>query len=76
MAKPNPKGRAKKPRKTLASSTAKRAKQMVRPDAAGRQQMIAEAAYYIAEERNFTAGNEVADWLQAERDIDARLAAQ
>jgi len=33
------------------------------------QQMIAEAAYYIAEQRGFVPGNEVADWLQAEADM-------
>lgn len=38
-----------------------------------RCQMIAEAAYYRAQARNFCPGNELDDWLQAERDIDARL---
>lgn len=35
-----------------------------------RRQMIAEAAYYRAERRGFAPGNEMADWLQAEADID------
>lgn len=39
-----------------------------------RYRMIAEAAYYRAEERGFMPGNEIADWLAAEADIDALLA--
>lgn len=35
-----------------------------------RQQMIAEAAYYLAEHRGFEAGDPVSDWLQAESEID------
>ena len=33
------------------------------------EEMIAEAAYYKAEKRNFTNGFDVQDWLEAERDI-------
>ena len=32
-----------------------------------RFQMIADAAYYLAEARGFTAGQEFEDWLTAER---------
>jgi hypothetical protein len=35
-----------------------------------RQQLIAEAAYYIAERRGFSPGNELEDWLQAEQEVD------
>jgi hypothetical protein len=35
--------------------------------------MIAEAAYYLAEKRQFTPGCELDDWLAAERQIDAGL---
>ena len=35
--------------------------------------MIAEAAYYIAEQRGFCTGREVEDWLLAEKQIDAAL---
>ena len=38
-----------------------------------REQMVAEAAYYIAEHRDFQGGDPTADWLQAEREIDLRL---
>lgn len=37
---------------------------------AERQQLIAEAAYYIAESRGFSPGNELEDWLQAEQGVD------
>jgi len=36
-----------------------------------RQRMIAEAAYLIAEERNFHGDLAFDDWLQAEAEIDA-----
>jgi hypothetical protein len=38
-----------------------------------RQAMIAEAAYYIAEQRGFGSGRDVDDWLLAEKRIDAAL---
>jgi hypothetical protein len=44
----------------------------VRPDQ--RQSMIAEAAYYLALQRDFEPGHEVQDWLVAESHIDAALA--
>lgn len=36
-----------------------------------REQMIAEAAYFRAEQRGFVPGNEMSDWLQAESDVEA-----
>jgi len=38
-----------------------------------RHQMIAEAAYYLAEKRNFQGGDPVNDWLEAETIIDQAL---
>ena len=35
--------------------------------------MIATAAYYLAAARNFSPGRELDDWLEAERNIRARL---
>jgi hypothetical protein len=35
--------------------------------------MIATAAYYLAEERNFQDGDPVADWLSSEQEIDRLL---
>jgi hypothetical protein len=39
-----------------------------------RQRMVAEAAYYRALQRGFSAGGEMDDWLAAEREIDRRFA--
>ena len=33
------------------------------------QQAIALAAYYVAERRNFQAGHELEDWLNAEAEV-------
>src|SRR5690606_29151245 len=38
-----------------------------------RREMIAEAAYFRAEKRNFTGGDPVADWVAAEAEVDALL---
>lgn len=35
-----------------------------------RRRMIAEAAYFRAEQRGFVPGNELEDWLAAELEID------
>jgi Protein of unknown function (DUF2934) len=40
-----------------------------------RRMMIAEAAYYIAAQRGFGDGHALEDWLLAEQQIDAALAA-
>lgn len=37
-----------------------------------REQMIAEAAYYRAEQRGFSPGLELADWLEAEAEVERR----
>lgn len=48
-----------------------------RPDAAltesspeERWKVIAEAAYHKAEKRGFAPGNELRDWIEAEKEID------
>ena len=38
-----------------------------------REAMIAEAAYFAAERRNFAPGNEISDWLAAEQHVDSIL---
>lgn len=38
-----------------------------------REQMIAEAAYFRAQQRGFEPGSEMSDWLQAEADVEAML---
>ena len=40
-----------------------------------RQDLIAQAAYFIAEKRGFAPGSELEDWLQAEAEIEACLKA-
>ena len=45
----------------------------VQTDPVSREQMIAEAAYYLAERRAFEPGHELEDWYAAERDIDESL---
>lgn len=42
------------------------------PDA--RRQLVAAEAYFRAERRGFAAGNELEDWVAAERAVDSRLA--
>jgi hypothetical protein len=42
-------------------------------DAKQRYLMIAEAAYFRAEQRNFSPGHEQKDWLAAERQVDEML---
>lgn len=41
-----------------------------------RRQMIAEAAYFRAQRRGFSSGDELEDWLESEREIDARIGAR
>lgn len=40
-------------------------------DSGLRRRMIAEAAYFRAEKRNFKGGDPVTDWIEAEREIEA-----
>jgi hypothetical protein len=40
-----------------------------------RHRMIAETAYFMAQERGFTGGDPVADWIEAERRVDRQLLA-
>lgn len=41
-----------------------------------REARIAEAAYWRAERRGFSAGQELDDWLAAEKEVDGHIAAQ
>ncbi len=51
-------------------SASTRARKKAAITASQRRQMIAEAAYYIAEKRDFLGGDVYNDWLEAEREID------
>ncbi len=48
-------------------------KAAVQPDAKALYEMIAEAAYYRAEKRNFAPGHEIEDWEAAREEVMARL---
>jgi hypothetical protein len=39
-----------------------------------RQSLVAKAAYFRAERRQFQPGHELEDWLAAEAEVDRRLA--
>jgi len=41
-----------------------------------RNACIAEAAYFISKRRGFVHGHELDDWLEAEREVDARLCSE
>ena len=43
-------------------------------NAEDRYEMIAEAAYYKAEQRGFAVGNEELDWLEAEQELLEKMA--
>ncbi len=47
-----------------------------RPTREQRHEMIAVAAYYLAERRGFAPGHAEADWFEAERVIDALIASR
>jgi len=51
----------------------KRRKNPVNISVKQREKMIAEAAYYLAEQRGFDGGDPMADWLQAESQIEKLL---
>jgi hypothetical protein len=38
-----------------------------------RRKLVAAEAYFLAERRGFTAGNEVQDWIAAEAMVDSKL---
>lgn len=56
----------RRPKKASTTSIAK-------PTTAEREQMIAEAAYYRAEQRGFQGGDPVQDWIEAEAEVERAL---
>ena len=42
-------------------------------DPEARRQLVAAEAYFLAERRGFVGGNELEDWVAAERLVDSRL---
>ncbi len=65
--------------KTKGGTPAKQVRVVAKADSSAesyecpREQMIAEAAYFRAEQRGFAPGNEMSDWLQAEVDVESIL---
>lgn len=55
------------------SDQARQVGQAVDSSAIPREQLVAEAAYYKAEQRGFEPGNEMADWFEAESEIARML---
>jgi hypothetical protein len=65
----NKKSEIKKSEKTVAKKPNSSPKNDMDDILIDRYQMIQEAAYFRAENRNFTGGDPVEDWLAAETDI-------
>ncbi len=59
------------PRITTVTRVAAAAVAGPRPDGEDRLRLIAEAAYFRAEQRDFAPGQELEDWLAAEIEVDA-----
>lgn len=59
--------------KTSKVSRSKKSKSSIKITPEQREHMIAEAAYFLAEQRGFTGGDAITDWLQAESEIDQSL---
>ena len=59
-----------------AASGVKTHKANTEPNMEELQAMIAEAAYFKAEHRNFTPGFEELDWFEAEQEINSMMANQ
>ena len=65
--------------KTKSSGSTQQARESGEPDSGSgsdlipREQLIAEAAYFRAEQRCFAPGNEMSDWLDAEADVERML---
>ena len=78
VAKPAAKSTAPTPSATPAKAAATKpaavavAKPTLSP--AERMKMIAETAYYLAQKRGFTGGNELTDWVAAEKQVDTVVA--
>lgn len=68
---PAPKAAAPAAKPAAPAAAAKPAKAAITPEQ--RWKLVAEAAYYLAEKRGFAAGHANADWLAAEKQVDAKL---
>ncbi len=72
MAAENPSARTRSPsRRKSMSAQAENEARRVHLAGEDRRRLIAEAAYFRAEQRGFIPGYELEDWLAAELEIDA-----
>ena len=58
----------------MATTTKNTSNSEKKPNEASIREMIAQAAYQKAEQREFTPGGEEQDWLEAEIEVKAKLA--
>jgi len=63
-------------KKSTVRKTGKGKMSMSAADARIRQQMIAEAAYFLSVQRSLEKGSALEDWLTAEMQVDRKLARQ
>ena len=74
MSEKSAKATTGKTRKAANKKTAVPAVEMpAAPDSAKREELIAAAAYFKAEQRGFAPGSEIDDWLAAECELEAVL---
>jgi hypothetical protein len=74
-ATPSADEKAGAPRKPVSEQRAAPTASNVRADLSPEEirQLVAEAAYYRAKERNFEPGHELEDWIEAESEVMARI---
>lgn len=60
-------------RKKATTATPEQSTQIPQITPEQRYRMIAEAAYYLAEKRNFEPGYEMEDWITAEKMVEAHI---
>jgi Protein of unknown function (DUF2934) len=76
MSNPTPSNRARNAGKIMRHKAATVTKASAAPRSlteAQRRATIAEAAYYMAEQRGFESGHELDDWLLAESQLEAAI---
>ena len=71
--KPATKKKPTKTKKKIITKSTKKRSSRKRISAPAKQKMIQEAAYFIAQQRNFSPGNEIEDWLAAESQVNKLL---
>jgi hypothetical protein len=77
-ATPKPDSKAAAPRRSPSEQRAAPMASNLRPEASPEEirRLIAEAAYYRAQERGFEPGHELEDWVEAESEVMERINGQ